>query len=450
MRTSGLFLLLAIACFDSSAQLARDKVGGEVVGEKLVLPLVGEDAVRCGSHFNRAAPEFTAEQYELAVACARLAWQAGKPFLFLVEAQSIESHVGKGIAGIRSHAGLYSFTYDSGSCGPLPCPPLLQLQPCKYPGKSGTMDFAQLCQHPPRISATPRADPLPPVHDACSFKNANLPKDFAVLAAGDYGGRNLDFQIDRSGSPATQIDVVVNRADKPVVLMLGAYKANIWNVSWSSKTRIAAVLVSGYHRQEIAGLDPRVPLIVSTYDNKGACGYFYVAENRLEALNPAARRLFGRTVEMVYIARGGSVVVGDAVDPAEKLVTSSAKTPESFQDKSAPRAGAAGLEDAVSKGQLRRATSADADAWQEALLAVGRIPPVAGGRSRGRDGLYMRNAYVVLQPFDFPAGLHGAHLALFYVPKGVSRPTGNAGHSAVLDFNTMTCEGFICRALEER
>jgi hypothetical protein len=51
----------------------------------------------------------------------------------------------------------------------------------------------------------------------------------------------------------------------------------------------------------------------------------------------------------------------------------------------------------------------------------------------------------VLKPMQFPAGLYGAHSATFFVPKGVPLPTGNAGHSAVLDFNTMNCGGPLCR-----
>ena len=54
------------------------------------------------------------------------------------------------------------------------------------------------------------------------------------------------------------------------------------------------------------------------------------------------------------------------------------------------------------------------------------------------------NAYVVLKQFTFPAGLHGANAAIFYVPKGVPGPAGNPGHSRVYDFNTMECTGGSC------
>ncbi|MEL1264818.1 hypothetical protein [Pseudoxanthomonas putridarboris] len=209
------------------------------------------------------------------------------------------------------------------------------------------------------------------------------------------------------------------------------------------------MLVSGYHRQAVAGLPADVPVLVSTHDDRGACGYFYVAEKRLAQLNPIATRLFDRPVDMVYLAREGSVTIGDAVS-AESLVTSPRIAPDSFRDLSAPLAGEAGLRDAVAKGLLREARRSDMDAWQQARAAVdrsaGTLPPIAGqsGRAVASHDSSLHNGYVVLKPMILPAGLYGAHSATFIVPKGVPRPTGNPGHSAIYDFNTLTCAGAVC------
>jgi hypothetical protein len=35
----------------------------------------------------------------------------------------------------------------------------------------------------------------------------------------------------------------------------------------------------------------------------------------------------------------------------------------------------------------------------------------------------------------FPADLYGAHSVTVIVPRGVPRPTGNPGHSRILDMN---------------
>lgn len=283
----------------------------------------------------------------------------------------------------------------------------------------------------------------------CGFADLKLPEQFSVFAAGAYSGRKIGFQIDQSGHEGTQIDVAVNSPGKPVVLMLGAYEPTIWNISWSPQTRIAAVLVGGYHRQAVAGLAPGTPLLNSSYDNKGPCGYFYVTADNLAPLNPLSKRVFGRAVDMVYPATKGKVVVGEPLATGVALATSDAMTPESFHDKAAPIAGPAGLEDAARKGLLRKATAADAEAWSQAVLQntpQRDLPPVAGqGVPRPpRPGLF--NAYVVQKPFTYPSGLYGGNSATFLIPKGVPKPEGNAGHSSVYDFNTLNCQGVLCNA----
>ena len=288
--------------------------------------------------------------------------------------------------------------------------------------------------------------------NACSFAGVKLPQEYMIYAAGAYSGRKIEFQIDKSGHQATQIDVAVNSPATPVVLLLGAYEPTIWNIGWSSRTSILAVLVSGYHRQVVAGLPKDIPLLISSYDNKGPCGYFYVSEETLSTLNPVSRRLFARPIDQVFLVKAGQIVVGDSFGDNVKLVTSPETPPESFWDKNALLAGSAGLGDAVKQGILRRANMADAEAWIKALSEANPrpdIPPVAGQGIPKKPRLpSLHNSFVVLREFVYPAGLFGANRATFYVPKGVPLPTGNWGHSIVYDFNTMRCNGAICREHE--
>ena len=107
----------------------------------------------------------------------------------------------------------------------------------------------------------------------CRFNN-QLPNDFSLFAAGAYAGRKLNFQIDASGRHATQMDIVVNHIQKPVVLMLGAYEPTIWNMSWTSNTEIFAVMLSGYHTQVVSGLTEATKVLISTDENRGKCGIF--------------------------------------------------------------------------------------------------------------------------------------------------------------------------------
>lgn len=282
----------------------------------------------------------------------------------------------------------------------------------------------------------------------CAFSSVALPADLRVYAAGSYSGRKLARQIDQSGHEATQFDLAVNSPDHPVALLLGAYEPTIWNIGWTRTTHIVAVFVSGYHRQVVAGLGDRVPVLASTYDNKGPCGYVYIGKNDNAALNPLSRRLFGKPVDMVYPGgRDGRVVVGAALPANADLVTSATRTPEKLFDPKAPLAGQAGLDAAVAQGVLRHATAADADAWVTARAenAPPRdVPPIAGvGQPKSpRPGLY--HAYVVLKAFTYPAGLYGANAATFFVPRGTPRPTGNPGHSAVYDFESLSCVGALC------
>lgn len=298
--------------------------------------------------------------------------------------------------------------------------------------------------------------------EPCEFPNLHLSGEYKVFAAGGYTGKKVDYQIDQSGHQATQMDVVVNHPATPVVLMLGAYEPTIWNISWSPGTRIVAVLVSGYHRQAVAGLEATIPVLNSTHDNNGSCGYFYVGENDLGGLNPLSRRFFGRPVDMVYLAKSGNIVIGEAVPQGVKLITSDATPPESFYDKSVPRAGIAGLEDALHNGILRKATESDVDEWVIAASVKTPkkdVPAIAGEEERKpvRPQLYVTvctvsiddkddyrrisNAYVVLKQFIYPAGLYGEASSTFFIPKGVPLPTGNPGHSNIYDFNRLTRQG---------
>ncbi|MDR2128740.1 MAG: hypothetical protein LBP52_06705 [Burkholderiaceae bacterium] len=294
---------------------------------------------------------------------------------------------------------------------------------------------------------------LAPPQQECDFPALKSRSDFAIYATGAHSGRAIQRQIDQSGSEATQIDVLVNSPEKPVALLLGAYSPTLWNIGWTRETTILAVYVSGYHRQAVAGLPKNMPLHIHTHDNKSPCGYFYISsdKNKLEVLNPLARKIFGRPVETFFQMRKGMAMVGEAPRPESRYVNSSAVTLESFYINS-PLAGKAGLEDAVRKGILRGATQADYTAWEETISRHAPpkdIPPVVDPqppRSSTRQVFpgNRREGYVVLKAFTYPAGLYGGNSTIFFVPRGVPLPQGNPGHSAVYDFNALSCTGARC------
>lgn len=281
---------------------------------------------------------------------------------------------------------------------------------------------------------------------ACRIEGLAIPDNVRVYAAGAYSGADAGFQIDQSGHEATTMQVAVHQADAPVALLLGAYEPTVWMVGWTQGTQIVAVVVTGYHRQQVTGLPAHVPVLVSTHANRGACGYAYVGGDGSDKLNPIARQVFGRPIDVAYAARHGRVAVGD-LPAGAALVTDAAAPPvEHFQLKGVPPAGQAGIDAALHAGILRPTTLADVQAWERAQQQAGTrdVPPIMGGESSRTPGVPHRS-YTVLKPFQIPAGLYGAHSATFFVARGVAPPTGNPGHSAILFLDTGHCAGATCR-----
>jgi len=243
------------------------------------------------------------------------------------------------------------------------------------------------------------------------------------------------------------MQVAVNEPQAPVALLLGAYEPTVWSVGWTPGTRIAAVVVAGYHRQRITGLPAGTPVLVSSHRERGPCPHAYVGGDGTKGLNPLARQVFGRAVDMAYPARDGQVLVGAGLGEARLETDASAVAADSFRDLNAPPAGQAGIEAALRAGVLRSASAADVAAWEAAhdrQRAPEDVPPVQGGRQRSGPPSMPHRAYVVLREFAIPAGLYGAHSATFYLAPGVPRPTGNPGHSTIRDLATGTCTGAIC------
>lgn len=281
----------------------------------------------------------------------------------------------------------------------------------------------------------------------CELPGLELPADTLVYAAGNYGGRELDVQIDQSGHQTTQFDVLVNSPNRPVVLLLGAYEPSIWNIGWTEGSDILAVLAVGYHRQVVAGLPAQTPLRTSSYEDKGPCGYLYIDDEHRSQLNPLAQRVFKRNVDLVYQIRNGAMVLGEPLPKDAVQLTSADSPPDSFVDTSLPKAGPAGLAEAVEKGLMRPADGNDIAAWQAIVAAKQSkrgeaLPPMATPSEPAQ--LFVHNGYVLLKAQRLPAGLYGTHLATFFLPKGVSYPEGELGHSTLYDFNTESCRGASC------
>lgn len=281
----------------------------------------------------------------------------------------------------------------------------------------------------------------------CSFAPDLLPKDTIVLAAGGYSGQRLDYSIDETGNPASLFKVAVH-ADRPVALLLGAYEPSIWNIGWSKGTKIVAVFASGHHPQAVAGLPKGTPIITST---AATCGAHYVSTDSLDWVNTKAREVFGQPAERVYHAKQGVIDIVESRRAPSGYATSRDTPAKSFINQNVPLAGKAGLQAAVRNGQLRPLTKDDLALIREHYrkLAAAEpprdIPPSAGAAPAPRLPIVGVGGYVVLKEFVFPGGLYGGYSTSFLVPEGVPSPSGNPGHSIVVDLNkTPPCQGVRC------
>lgn len=276
----------------------------------------------------------------------------------------------------------------------------------------------------------------------CALPGVNLSLNTKIYGTGAYTGTKLDWQIDDSGHEATLFKVAVNSPKDPMILVLSAYEPSIWHIGWTKGTVITAVLVSGYHTQKISGLPKNVPVLNSTYENKGACRYF----SEIGRAGGVTELLFGRGVDKTFPVVKGQAVIGEVLAADEKLITNSELRKEDFHDSSKPLAGQAGVLQAENKGFIRKADKGDYKKW---LIQYAKRQNVAENEiEEGIENGSIRfeypphNAYVVLSPdFIMPAGLYGANSSDFIVPEDMPLPQGPRSHAVFYLLKDGTCVG---------
>lgn len=68
----------------------------------------------------------------------------------------------------------------------------------------------------------------------------------------------------------------------------------------------------------------------------------------------------------------------------------------------------------------------------------------------GRLREHLLEVFVIERDFVIPSGLHGAHAVIFVLEPIAPHPRGDPGHSAILDMQSGTCVGAVCRMILER
>jgi uncharacterized protein YecT (DUF1311 family) len=274
----------------------------------------------------------------------------------------------------------------------------------------------------------------------------NLPSDFTVQAVGVYEGKiDTDVRLDASGHETKSVEVVVNMPEKNVVLVLMAYDPVLWQVKRTPTSRIAAVIVGGYHAQAVVGIERSVPLLISTHDGRKDCAesfYAYEAGPGLLRADTLVKKLTGRQIDHLSSSYGlGTVPVGEPAPANVSLVSSGDYQPEEYTNLPRFPSGQKGIERLIELGLLRRATDEDVNTWVETASARYRRfnPTLSVSKPFAPQGVY-----TVLGKMRYPEGLFGGHSVAFLIPAGVPTPEGNPGHSAVYHLGNGNCSGAMC------
>ena len=285
----------------------------------------------------------------------------------------------------------------------------------------------------------------------CDLRNL-VPKEFRLFATSAYGGRATTYQIDQSGNAATEFDVAVHSPEFPVVVALASSDPTVWKIGWSAKTRIAAVVVSGSYRQIVLGMPKGTPVLVTS--GSGGCPAFgnfldggRVRDYELSKANEALRKIVGKSIDKVYPPKQRGLAVLGEPGAGESYVTSNDYQLSDFVKAGMPKAGRAGIEEALKLGVLRVATDADLRKARASVQASQRSadPRAAKQAEQFLDfEARLGKVWVVQSAFAMPAGLYGSHSEVFLLPEGVPEPTGNPGHSTVVRIGSNRCTGPAC------
>ena len=309
----------------------------------------------------------------------------------------------------------------------------------------------------PAPHEAPTAQPGEPLTAArppagCKFPWVDLPREVVVLAAAGSGmWKPSGFPIDNSGMEAQVVEVVVNQPQRPVALLLSFTSSTIWRIRWTAGTQIVAVWASGSDRQAVAGLPASTPLLETDRATPSPCGDFGYFGSTFNGANAISRMAFGRPVMEAFTRHSLEAIwIGPPPAPGQVLQSSSDRPVGSLEFAAGWANGTVGIKRLLREGALRPALRRELDAWHAAWLTAQGAPPVDNPSRHGNPNDKLGDQVLVVQrPFEFPKGLHGAHARRFIIPQGMHTPTGEPGHSTVMDWNTLSCCGSYCPAKGE-
>lgn len=274
---------------------------------------------------------------------------------------------------------------------------------------------------------SPPSDPTP-----CSMPSAG---EAMVVVFGVYEGQALSTVALGSRDEVTGVlDVVIERGDQPLYVVLSAYGGLIWRFSGDLDRVQRVVLVAGRADDQdrhgpLAGVVGLPPERVTTTDHRRCFSYAYQPGSMKAAVVAATvRRAAGKAPDVLAGHYGLAAVRLPSAMGAEASRDDRPPAPASFdrgQWNTMLQFNPAGLiaidpETVVSAAPVLAYDVLPQQAGLAQLVGSGDLERIA-------DGLK------VVRPIPrFPAGLNGAHSTAFLIGRGVPVPGGDAGHSCVL------------------
>jgi hypothetical protein len=270
------------------------------------------------------------------------------------------------------------------------------------------------------VAEVPESDEsrVAPPESACRRWVAKLPDEYEVHVLTAMG----NLQVDRARN------LLVDLPGRNIVLVFGAAAPVDWSVSASAATGIAGVWMPDNVAQRLSGIPEEVPILRASANVEPDCDMRAIAGGGSSGLAQVTR-VFGREPASDTRMFEGWTRLKDAATTAAPVVqatpamSNSPNRRDPWKDER--------LMQLVNQGKLRRATMSDYEQWRS-----------SGGPATRRSvmedpfgGRFLFQMYVVQGSMTIPDGLNGAHAVTFLVPRGAPRPTGNPGHSEILDMN---------------
>jgi hypothetical protein len=287
--------------------------------------------------------------------------------------------------------------------------------------------------------------PEPPPPPPCEFRGLSLPPNFKVFAAeGGDGGKSLDFALDGTGR-TRQIDVGVN-ADVPVVLFLSSRASTVWNIGWTRRTRIAAVFVSGFNAQRVAGVTSDTPVMIVTRGSS-SCPDAFINENRNIPANALSRRFFAKPIDGIFPSVKGRILIGNPPAPGAEWVTSDWHPVSYFAKEIRPVAPDREITEAMLRGDAHLATADEMEMAARFFEKKWTKPEINSPQEfkwQVRNILKGYFSVAITRPFVVPgAALNPGHY-FFIVMPGAERQNAGGLPFNMIHLSNGQCAGQLC------